>query len=88
MSAFDANYGKYSPGALLVDRITDQLFAGSGVQALNSCAVEASFSDEQDRIVALASLPAGAQLTFKPQSVRFIASPASTASRLSATPSC
>jgi hypothetical protein len=42
-TAFDVNYGKYSPGALLIDRITDELFAGSDIQAINSCAVEASF---------------------------------------------
>jgi len=42
-TAFDATYGKYSPGALLVDRITEELFAGSQIQAINSCAAEASF---------------------------------------------
>jgi CelD/BcsL family acetyltransferase involved in cellulose biosynthesis len=42
-TAFDAKYGKYSPGALLIDKITDELFAGPGIQAINSCAVEASF---------------------------------------------
>jgi CelD/BcsL family acetyltransferase involved in cellulose biosynthesis len=42
-TAFDANYSKYSPGALLIDRITDQLFAESGIAAINSCAAETSF---------------------------------------------
>ncbi|WP_309177629.1 GNAT family N-acetyltransferase [Bradyrhizobium sp. Ash2021] len=42
-TAFDANYAKYSPGALLIDRVTDQLFAGSDVHAINSCAAETSF---------------------------------------------
>ena len=42
-TAFDATYGKYSPGALLIDKITDELFAGSQIQAINSCAAEASF---------------------------------------------
>ena len=42
-TAFDATYGKYSPGALLIDRITEELFAGSQIQAINSCAAEASF---------------------------------------------
>jgi hypothetical protein len=42
-TAFDAAYAKYSPGALLVDRITEQLLAGPGITAINSCAVEASF---------------------------------------------
>ncbi|SHH51119.1 Acetyltransferase (GNAT) domain-containing protein [Bradyrhizobium erythrophlei] len=42
-TAFDATYGKYSPGALLIDKITEELFAGSQIQAINSCAAEASF---------------------------------------------
>jgi CelD/BcsL family acetyltransferase involved in cellulose biosynthesis len=42
-TAFNAEYGKYSPGALLIDRITEELFAGPDIMAINSCAVEASF---------------------------------------------
>jgi Acetyltransferase (GNAT) domain len=42
-TAFSANYGKYSPGALLIDKITEELFAGPDIQAINSCAAEASF---------------------------------------------
>lgn len=42
-TAFDAAYGKFSPGALLVDRITDELLAGPDIHAINSCAAEASF---------------------------------------------
>jgi len=42
-TAFDASFSKYSPGTLLVDRITDELFAGPDVQAINSCAAEDSF---------------------------------------------
>ena len=42
-TAFDAGFSKYSPGALLVDRVTDELFAGPDIQAINSCAVEDSF---------------------------------------------
>jgi hypothetical protein len=42
-TAFNANFGKYSPGALLIDRITDQLFAEPGIVAINSCAAETSF---------------------------------------------
>jgi CelD/BcsL family acetyltransferase involved in cellulose biosynthesis len=42
-TAFDADYSKYSPGALLIDRITDELFAGTDIAAINSCAAEASF---------------------------------------------
>lgn len=42
-TAYDAAYGKYSPGALLVDRITDELLAGPDIRAINSCAAEQSF---------------------------------------------
>jgi CelD/BcsL family acetyltransferase involved in cellulose biosynthesis len=42
-TAFDADYGKYSPGALLIDRITDELFTATDIVAINSCAAEASF---------------------------------------------
>jgi len=42
-TAFSANYGKYSPGTLLIDRVTEELFAGPDIQAINSCAAEASF---------------------------------------------
>jgi len=42
-TAFSADYGKYSPGVLLVDKITEELFAGPDIKAINSCAAEASF---------------------------------------------
>jgi hypothetical protein len=42
-TAFDADYSKYSPGALLIDRITEELFAETDILAINSCAAEASF---------------------------------------------
>jgi hypothetical protein len=42
-TAYDAGFGKYSPGTLLVDRITEELFAGPDIQAINSCADEDSF---------------------------------------------
>ena len=42
-TAFDVKYSKYSPGILLIDRITDELFAGPDIVAINSCAAEDSF---------------------------------------------
>ncbi len=42
-TAFSAAYAKYSPGTLLIDKMTEELFAGCGVRAINSCAAEASF---------------------------------------------
>jgi hypothetical protein len=42
-TAFDPKYAKYSPGALLVDKATEQLFATPGIEALDSCSVEGGF---------------------------------------------
>ena len=42
-TAFSAKYGKYSPGALLIDKMTEELFSGPDITAINSCAAEASF---------------------------------------------
>lgn len=41
-TAFDAAFAKFSPGVLLVDKITDTLF-DSGVAQIESCAIEDSF---------------------------------------------
>ena len=40
-TAFDVRLRKYSPGVLLVDRITDDLFAAPDIEAINSCSDEA-----------------------------------------------
>jgi hypothetical protein len=42
-TAFDAAYARYSPGTLLVDKITDELLASADIKAINSCAAESSF---------------------------------------------
>ncbi|MBR1124160.1 GNAT family N-acetyltransferase [Bradyrhizobium lablabi] len=42
-TAFDAGYARYSPGTLLVDKITDELLASETIRAVNSCAAESSF---------------------------------------------
>ena len=41
-TAFDAEFSKFSPGALLIDKVTDALFA-SGIKQIESCATEDSF---------------------------------------------
>lgn len=41
--AFDAEFARYSPGVLLVDKMTEQLFAATDVQAIDSCSAEGSF---------------------------------------------
>jgi hypothetical protein len=45
-TAFSADFGKYSPGALLVDKVTEELLSGSDIDAINSCAAEASFMSQ------------------------------------------
>lgn len=42
-TAFDAEFRKFSPGALLVDGVTDQLFATADIDAIESCSPEGSF---------------------------------------------
>lgn len=42
-TAFDAEFAKYSPGALLIDKVTEELFSTPGIDAIDSCAAEESF---------------------------------------------
>ena len=35
--AYDPDYARYSPGALLVDKVTEELFAIPGIESINSC---------------------------------------------------
>jgi CelD/BcsL family acetyltransferase involved in cellulose biosynthesis len=42
-TAFNSQFARYSPGLLLVDKITEQLLTGPDIQAINSCAAEDSF---------------------------------------------
>jgi Acetyltransferase (GNAT) domain len=42
-TAFNSDYAKYSPGALLIDKITEELFAKPGIDAIDSCSAEGSF---------------------------------------------
>lgn len=42
-TAFDADFSKYSPGVLLIDKLTGQLFGETDVQAIDSCSAEGSF---------------------------------------------
>lgn len=42
-TAFDADYAKYSPGALLIDKVTEELFAGPLIETIDSCSVENGF---------------------------------------------
>jgi CelD/BcsL family acetyltransferase involved in cellulose biosynthesis len=42
-TAFDVAFGKFSPGALLVDHVTEQLFAAGGIDAIESCSPQGGF---------------------------------------------
>ena len=42
-TAFDTAFAKFSPGALLVDQVTAQLFAAGGIDAIESCAPQGGF---------------------------------------------
>ncbi|MGY3616049.1 GNAT family N-acetyltransferase [Bradyrhizobium sp. USDA 10063] len=42
-TAYNARFARYSPGHLLVDKVTDQLLAQPEIEAIDSCAAEDSF---------------------------------------------
>lgn len=42
-TAFDAEFGKFSPGALLIDKVTEELFAEGDIEMIDSCSAEGSF---------------------------------------------
>ena len=43
--AYAAAYDRHSPGALLVDKVTEQLFAAGGMEAIESCSPEGGFME-------------------------------------------
>lgn len=45
-TAFDVEFSKYSPGALLVDKMTEQLFADGRIEAIESCSPEGGFMNQ------------------------------------------
>ena len=42
-TAFSADFAKYSPGALLIDKVTEELFSVPGIDTIDSCSAEGSF---------------------------------------------
>ena len=44
-TAFDAEFAKFSPGALLIDKVSDALFA-AGIAQIESCSPEGSFMEQ------------------------------------------
>lgn len=45
-TSFDAEYARYSPGALLIDKLTELLFSSDEVDAIESCSPEGSFMEQ------------------------------------------
>ena len=45
-TAFDAEFAKFSPGTLLVDKMTEQLFSADGIEAIESCSPEGGFMNQ------------------------------------------
>ncbi len=45
-TAFEAEFKKYSPGVLLIDRLTEQLFATPAIAAIESCSPEGGFMSQ------------------------------------------
>lgn len=45
-TAFDSGFGKFSPGSLLVDKLTERLFAADGIEAIESCSPQGGFMNQ------------------------------------------
>jgi CelD/BcsL family acetyltransferase involved in cellulose biosynthesis len=74
-TAFNAEYGKFSPGALLIDKVTEELFAMPGIEAIDSCSAEGSFmaqlwSGRRTMVDLLVDVGAGPSLSFTLEAAR------------------
>lgn len=74
-TAFDQEFAKYSPGALLIDRITEELFSDQRIEAINSCSSEASFMTHlwvgrRAMIDVLADVGPGMSVAFRLETMR------------------
>jgi len=69
-TAFDARQARHSPGALLVDKVAEELFAGSEIDAIESCSPQGGFmetlwSGRRETVDLLADLSPRKSLTFR-----------------------
>lgn len=69
-TAFDAEFAKYSPGMLLVDRVSDDLLASGEIEKIDSCSPEKSFmaqlwTGRQPMVDLLVDLSPRRSLTFR-----------------------
>lgn len=68
-TAFDSEFSRYSPGALLVDKVTEDLFSAPGIDAIDLCSAEGSFmaqlwSGRRKLVDLLVKVSAGQSLGF------------------------
>ncbi len=68
-TAFDPEYARYSPGALLIDKVTEELFATPGIEVIDSCSAEGSFmaqlwAGRRTMVDLLVDVGAGKSLSF------------------------
>jgi hypothetical protein len=42
-TTFDPDFAKYSPGVMLIDKLTEELFATTNIAGIDSCSVEGSY---------------------------------------------
>ncbi len=45
-TAFDESYAKFSPGVLLIEKVTEHLFATTTITGIDSCSAESSFMSQ------------------------------------------
>ncbi|MCC7346363.1 MAG: GNAT family N-acetyltransferase [Variibacter sp.] len=69
-TAYNSEYAKYSPGMLLIDKLTEQLFAGDVVQEIESCSPNGSFMEQlwngrRNTVDMLVDVGARKSLTFR-----------------------
>ena len=69
-TAFTADFGKFSPGTLLIDKMSKQLFANEGIEAIESCSPEGGFMNHmwhgrRATVDLLADLGPGKSIEFK-----------------------
>lgn len=74
-TTFSTAFAKYSPGILLLDKITEELFMGSSIQAINSCSAETSFmaqlwSGRRSMVDMLVDVGPRKSLTFRLEAAR------------------
>lgn len=74
-TAFDSAYARYSPGTLLVDKISEQLLAERGISAIDSCSPENGFmarlwTGRRTLVEALIQVGGGISLAFLMEAAR------------------